>query len=53
MLKMVGEFLNPWGSLGGPSQLALITIFWIFPLEGKNWLALWGQADAEEGILEV
>lgn len=34
-------------------QLAIVTVLWIFPLEGKNWLTLRGQVDAEKGIFEV
>lgn len=37
----------------GSSQLASVIIFWTFPLEGEDWLALWGQADVEKGISEV
>lgn len=37
----------------GPGQLTFVTILQILPLEGKNWLTLRSQADAEEGIFEV
>lgn len=35
-----------------PCQLVLVTIFWIFPLEGKDWLTQRGQADSE-GVFEI
>ena len=36
-----------------PDQLTLVTVFWILPLEDKDWLTLRCQADAEESIFEV
>jgi hypothetical protein len=36
-----------------PSQLSLFSSARIFPLEGKDELALWGQVDAEKCILKI
>jgi hypothetical protein len=36
-----------------PSQLSHFSSARIFPLEGKDELALWGQADAEKYILKI
>lgn len=48
---VVGEFSNPWDSLVH-SQSGFVIIFSIFPLEGKDWLSLWGQNDID-GTSEV
>jgi hypothetical protein len=37
----------------GPGQLHLMSHFWVGPLEGKERLALWGQMEAEECVLQV
>jgi hypothetical protein len=50
--KIVGEFFEDlWQS--SPSQFSLFFSARTFPLDGKDGLALWGQADAEKRVLKV